>query len=114
MLALKNRLTNKVDFARVRKRGKMFPSESFSLVVYDRKDSNPSRFGFIASTKVSPHSTRRNFIKRILGEAMTQNMYSVKDGYDGVFLVKASAGRKYTHELMPEVALCIKKAGITK
>lgn len=114
MLALQNRLKEKQDFVRVQRKGKMFPGESFSLVVYARGDSDPSRFAFIISTKVSPHATRRNLIKRILSEAMTQNMYAVQDGYDGIFLVKAIAAKKYAHELMPEVAELVKKAGLTK
>lgn len=114
MLALKNRLTEKKDFKRVEANGKVFQSESFGLAIYNRRDNEPSRFGFVISKNVSPNASKRNYIKRALGESLRQNMYNIKDGYDCVFLVKPTAATKYMSDLMPEIVEILRKNKLLK
>lgn len=110
MLAQKNRLSEKKDFTRVQKLGKFTPSESFGLGFYNRKDKGPTRFGFVISKNVSQNASKRNYIKRALGESLRQNMYNIKEGYDGVFVVRPEAATKYMTDLMPEVIAILKKS----
>lgn len=114
MLSTKNRLTAKKDFDCVQKNGRMTQSESFGVLVYNRKDENPTRFGIVISKKVSPLANKRNYIKRAISESLRQNISKMKDGYDGVFLVKPEASKKYMNELMPETVEVIKKARLFK
>jgi len=114
MLAYKNRLVKDRDFGRVKREGVIVQSDSFGLAILDRKDEEPSRFGVVVSTNISPLANKRNYIKRALTESLRQNMSRIKDGYDCVLLVKQSANKKYMSELMPEVIEAVKKAKLTK
>ncbi len=93
MLPSKNRLKKKINFARIEIDGKLIQSSSFGVGVFNRKDSEPSRFGFIISTKISKRAVVRNKIKRIMSEVIRKNIESFKKGYDVVFLIKPSVAK---------------------
>lgn len=114
MLSVKNRLTAKKDFDRVQRDGRMFQSESFGVLLYNRKDDEPSRFGVVVSKKVSPLANKRNYIRRAISESLRQNISKMKDGYDGVILVKVEASKKYMNDLMAETIEASKKARLFK
>src|SRR6185369_10025583 len=103
MLARENRLTTTQEFEKLKREGKLIQSTSFSLAYLKRKDENPSKFGFIVSTKVSKNATARNKVKRALREGVRQSFTNLTHGYDCVFLAKPISIRKYTDELMHEV-----------
>jgi len=95
MLASKNRLKKKINFARIEIDGVMYQSRSFGMGVYDRSkdfegdDNNTdSHFGFIISTKISKKAVVRNRIKRIIAEAIRARLSEIKRGLDVVFLIK--------------------------
>lgn len=90
MLNSRNRLKKKINFARVEIDGKLVQSKSFGMGIYDRKDSEPSRFGFVISTKISKKAIIRNRIKRVMAEIIRLNLIKIKNGYDVVFLIKPS------------------------
>lgn len=91
MLASKYRLKKKINFARVEIDGKMIQSKSFGMGVYNRKDDEVSRFGFIISTKISKNAVIRNRIKRTMSDSIRKNIDKIKKGYDVVFLLKPLA-----------------------
>lgn len=95
MLASKNRLKKKINFARIEIDGVMYQSKSFGMGVYDRSkdfsgDNNDtdSHFGFIISTKISKKAVVRNRIKRIIAEVVRTRLNEIKRGLDVVFLIK--------------------------
>lgn len=95
MLASKNRLKKKINFARIEIDGVMHQSKSFGMGVYDRSkdfegdDNNTdSHFGFIISTKISKKAVVRNRIKRIIAEVIRTRLNDIKRGLDVVFLIK--------------------------
>ena len=90
MLASKYRLKSKTSFARVEIDGKLIQFKSFGLGVYDRKDENPSQFGFVISTKISKSAVVRNKIKRIFSDHIRLNFEKIKPGQDVIFLIKPS------------------------
>ncbi len=90
MLASKNRLKKKINFARIEIDGSMYQSKSFGMGIYNRKDEHPSCFGFIVSTKISKKAVVRNRIKRIMSEIIRINLEKLKNGYDVLFLIKPS------------------------
>lgn len=114
MLSVDNRLKKDTDFKRVKDKGTVVQSTSFSLAIYPRGDREPSRFGFVISKNVSKNASKRNMLKRALSESLRHSISYVKDGYDGVFLVKPAGVTKYMAELMAEVTEVLKKAKLVK
>jgi ribonuclease P protein component len=88
MLPDKNRLKGALNFEKVKTRGEMYQSDNFGLLVREREDNNPSRFGIIVSTKISKKATDRNRIKRTLRKAIRLNLDKIKKGRDVVVLAK--------------------------
>lgn len=114
MLARQNRLTKQREFSMVRKMGTFVDGTSVSMGCYDRGDGNPPRFGLVVSTKISKNATKRNYVRRALWEALRQNLYQVKAGYDCVLVAKPVAASKYMSEIMREVPVLLRKAEVTK
>lgn len=102
MLASKYRLKKKINFARIEIDGVMHQSKSFGMGIYNRKDKDVSRFGFIISTRISKLAVVRNKIKRIMSEVIRKNIKNIKNGYDVVFLIKPSAVKIEKEELEKE------------
>lgn len=121
MLASKNRLKKKINFARVEIDGKLIQSKSFGIGIYDRSkdfdneagnlvDNNvDSHFGFIISTKISKKAVIRNKIKRIISEAIRKRLGSVRKGLDVVFLIKPVAVKMRKEDIEKEVDEIITK-----
>ena len=116
MLASKNRLKKKTNFARVEIDGRLTQYNSFGLGVYDRSrdfegDSNntDSRFGFIISTKISKKAVTRNKIKRIIADCIRIKLDEIKKGLDVVFLIKPNVIKIKDEELKNEVYEAITK-----
>ncbi len=114
MLPRQNRLKGVKNFKEVQKKGKVINSNSFGLAYLKREDENPSRFGFIISTKISKLATLRNRARRALGEKIRQSTRNIKDGYDCIFLAKPPILKTYTQDLMKEVEVVLTKAKIYK
>lgn len=114
MLAQKNRLTQKNEYVRVQKLGKYLNRESFGLGYFNRKDKEPTRFGFVISKNVSPNASKRNYIKRSIDETLRMNMVNIKNGYDCVFVVHKEAAGKYMKDLMPEVISILQSTQLLK
>jgi len=102
MLNSKYRLKKKINFARIEIDGAMHQSKSFGMGIYDRKDGEEPRFGFIISTKISKKAVVRNRIKRIMSEVIRKNLDKIKSGYDVLFLIKPSAVKINKKELEKE------------
>ncbi|AKM83094.1 ribonuclease P protein component [Candidatus Woesebacteria bacterium RIFOXYC1_FULL_31_51] len=90
MLASKYRLKYKSSFVRVEIDGKLSQFKYFGLGVYDRKDEDPSLFGFVISTKISKRAVVRNRIKRFFSDHIRLNFEKIKPGLDVIFLIKPS------------------------
>ncbi len=109
MLPSKNRLKKKINFARIEIDGSMYQSKSFGMGVFNRDDKDPSRFGFIISTKISKKAVIRNRIKRIMAEVIRKNLVNIKNGYDVLFLIKHQAVKIAKIELEKETYASIIK-----
>lgn len=103
MLASDFRLKKTSDFNRVKEKGKLYQSENFGVTVLEKDKDEPSRFGFVISTKISKLAAHRNRIKRAFGEAVRQNFKKISKGYDMVFLAKTTMEKKTTDEIMKQV-----------
>jgi len=112
MLAKKFKLTGSEDFAKVEKDGNVFQSTNFGIAYLKRADENPSRFGFIVSTKIAKEAVDRNRCKRAMSEAVRINSIDLEKGYDIVFLAKTSISRVSTTDIMKEVRISLRSVGL--
>ena len=90
MLARKYRLSGSRNFQRVEAQGRVFQAKDFGIAYFDRKDTDPPRFGFAISTKVSKEAVDRNTIRRHMSETVRLMVGEIKNGFDIVFLAKTS------------------------
>ena len=88
MLARKHRLTNRFEIDRVKKKGARFGSQTFTLLVYFKDNSEPIRFAFIVSKKVSKLALERNRVKRLVRESLKTLINGLSPGFDCVFVIK--------------------------
>lgn len=88
----------------VKKEGKLIQGNNFGVIVRNREDDKPPRFGFVVSTKISKLAVHRNRIRRAMIESARHNFFSVASGYDFLFLAKTTMGKMTTEEIMKEVA----------
>ncbi len=114
MLAKKSRLKGAKNFARIQKEGKVYQSANFGIAYLERGDKDPSRFGFIVSTKIAKDSVDRNRFKRAMSEAVRIASIDLTTGFDAVFLAKTSIVRVPTSEIMKEVRLSLKESGLSR
>ncbi|MBL7036820.1 ribonuclease P protein component [Candidatus Microgenomates bacterium] len=114
MLPSKYRLKKRSSFARVELQGNISQFPSFGMGTIERKDLEPTLFGFVISTKISKLAVTRNKIKRILSDAVRVNYESIKPGYDVVFLVKPIAAKKESGVLTSEVMQALQKTNLLK
>lgn len=108
-LARKHSLKNQ-DFAVIKTKGRLFQSSSFAISYLKKPGQTTPRFGFIISTKISPHASLRNRVKRALSEGVRRSLFQIKPHYDYVFLAKPSIIKKYTADLMNEVTDALVRA----
>lgn len=106
MLARRNRLIGK-DVVEVQGKGKIYQHNTFGIIIFNRKDDDYPRFGFVVSTKISKSAVDRNLYKRTMREAIRVNMYRLKKGYDVVFLAKPMILKTPMSEIMKEVVKAI-------
>lgn len=112
MLKRLNRLNSKRDFERLGKSGIFFQSKTFGLKIFDRKDPEDSKFGFIISTKVSKKATVRNRTRRVFSEVIRLLILKIKKGLDLSFLIKPVAiGIKY-EDLKLEIMTLLKQKNL--
>jgi len=114
MLAKKFRLAGVKDFDRIQKEGKVFQSTNFGIAYLKRGNEEPSRFGFIVSTKIAKDAVDRNRFKRAMSEAVRIASIDLRTGYDVVFLAKVSITRVPTADIMKEVRFSLRESGLSR
>lgn len=114
MLAKKYRLTESRDFKKVQETGTTYQSANFGIAILDRKDTNPSRFAFIISTKIAKDAVDRNTIRRHMSETVRLLTNYIKDGMDVVFLAKTSIVKVPADGIVREVRAAVKESGLMK
>lgn len=114
MLAKKFRLTQSRDFRKVQETGTTYQSPNFGIAMLDRHDTDPTRFAFVISTKISKDAVDRNTIRRHMSETVRLLTNYVKDGMDVVFLAKTSIIKVPADGIVREVREAIKESGLMK
>jgi ribonuclease P protein component len=103
MLPKQHRLPLRKELKRVQKSGKLFQGRLFTLLLAKGDDRKPARFGFIISSKIHKKAVRRNRVRRLLAESIKDLLPTIRDGFDGVFLVKKGIVGKELSEVKNEV-----------
>lgn len=117
MLPKENRLLFRAPKKKSAPRSKKrYPGPLFDLVSYPKlnDESICSQFGFVVSARVSKKATQRNRIKRLLREAVRENLEKIRSGFSVVFLVKPQSIDKERAELKSEVFKLLQKADLIK
>jgi ribonuclease P protein component len=114
MLASKYRLPLRTELNRIRQEGKLVQGRLFSFQVSLTKSNQPSRFGFIISSKIDKRAVRRNRAKRLLGEAINQLIPQIKPGYEVVVLAKKKLVEADFPEIERECLKLLQKAGMRR
>ena len=87
MLPKKYRLPLRTELHRAQREGTTYQFPFFGLLVAKNKLSL-SRFAFIVSNKIHKKATKRNRIKRLLGESVRSLLAKTNPGFEVVFLAK--------------------------
>lgn len=114
MLAKQYRLLDTSVYKKVEKEGRVFQSANFGIAYLKRKEGGPSKFGFVASTKISKEAVDRNTIKRHMSETVRMQIPYIKEGYDVIFLAKTTIIRIPADGIKREVRQAIRGAGLMK
>lgn len=114
MLPSENRLKKWGEYQKVKEKGLFIRRVFFGAFVLKNIKRNPSRFGFVVSTKISGKATERNRIRRQLKEAFRFFLSQINEGLDVVILVKKSILNKSFDEIKRETETFLKEAHLLK
>lgn len=114
MLPKDNRLTAKKDIDRTKKEGTLFQSKSFGILVFNRGDDSPSRFGTVVSTKVDNRAVKRNWARRIIKENLRKHLGEIVKGTDMLVLVKTGIKNTKPDTIAKEIKEILLRAKILK
>lgn len=90
-MALKRalRLRKSKDFQRVRQQGRSIASRLL-ILTFAPNDLATLRIGFVVSKRVSKRAVERNYLKRLLSEAIRPILADIPAGWDLVISAKTS------------------------
>ena len=111
MLPKQHRLSLRTELNRIKGKGNLFQGHLFSLLI-DRYPGQPSRFGFIISSKVHKKAVKRNRAKRLLSESIFSLLPRIKPGFSLVFLAKRKVIGDDFKEIESEIEELFIKTGI--
>lgn len=101
MLKKINRISKRKDFEEVKKRGVLYYSPLFGLLIL-KTEEKKKEFGLVVSKRISKKAVERNRIRRLLSEGIRKNLGSIKN-CRGVFLVKREILGKGLGEIENEI-----------
>ena len=114
MLPKKHRLPLKTEFLKIKKQGRFSHGSGFSLLVLKINSDQPTRFGFVVSTKVHKRAVQRNQVRRWLIAAVRSLLAEVKPGHNVVFLAKKSLVESDFGQTSVAVKKALSQAGVLK
>ncbi|GCE11024.1 ribonuclease P protein component [Tengunoibacter tsumagoiensis] len=103
------RLRKNSDFQRVRQQGRNTASRLL-ILAYAPNSSSTTRLGFVVSKRISKQAVTRNYIKRLLSEAIRPLLGEIPAGWDLVFSAKNPVVHVNLTVLMQDVAFLLRRA----
>lgn len=111
MLSRKLRLRKRQDFDSVYKKGKSYSCKYLKVYVLNT-DLPQQRCGFSISKKVSKKAVERNKLKRQLSFVLREELKSLKNGMDIVFVVRGVILELSFDDIKYNVKELLKKANL--
>lgn len=105
------RLRSNSDFQRVRQQGRSVSSRLL-ILAWSPNDVARLRIGFVVSKRISKHAVRRNYIKRLLGEAMRSLLPELPTNVDIVLMARNAAAFSDLRMLQEDIRTLVKRAGL--
>ncbi len=103
------RLRKSSDFQRVRQQGRFITSRLL-ILTYAPNDQALVRIGFVVSKRISKHAVERNYIKRLLSEAIRPILADIPPGWDLVFSAKNPIVGVRLPILTQEIVMLLRRA----
>ncbi|MDD3661786.1 MAG: ribonuclease P protein component [Candidatus Dojkabacteria bacterium] len=111
MLPQNNRLRQSSHFNRAYKRGIHLKGQFGKLVVFDRRDGQPARIGFVVSAKQGP-AVVRNKAKRRLRGIFRELLPMLKPGHDSIYIVWSTEGS--FEDMRSEIVMLLQRGRMLK
>ena len=110
-MALKRavRLRKSEDFQRVRQQGRSVTSRLL-ILAWSPNDVAQLRIGFVVSKRISKHAVERNYLKRLLGEAVRGFLPGLPAGTDIVLSARNPASAANLHVLEQDIRTLLQRA----
>lgn len=103
----------KTELKTIKEKGFLIQGKLFGLLVHYQTEKNqPSRFGFIVSTRVHKKAVKRNRARRLLSEAISSFLPKTKKSFDVVVLAKRKIIDADLKEIEREIKELFIKAGM--
>lgn len=109
MLQRKLRLRKRAEFKTMFDAGKSYPGKY--TVIYVLK--GPRKFGFIASKKIG-NAVQRNRAKRLMREVIRLHLADMQDGYECIFIARATIKSASYFEVESSILQTLRKARALK
>jgi ribonuclease P protein component len=103
------RLRKSKDFQRVRQQGRTLASRLL-ILTFAPNDLATLRIGFVVSQRVSKHAVERNYVKRLLSEAMRSILVNIPAGWDLIISAKTSIIGVKLLDLVKDLRLLLRRA----
>ncbi len=110
-MALKRalRLRKSSEFRRVRQQGSSIVSRLLILAWIPNEVAR-LRVGFIVSKRISKHAVERNYIKRLLSEAIRPSLAELPIGWDIVLSARTPIVTADLHTLEQDIVILLRRA----
>lgn len=108
MFTKKYRVTNRKDFDKIFRNGKVFYGDFFMVKVL-KNDLDFNHFAVVVSKKVSLKAVERNKIKRVLREVLRKNVGVFPEGCDVIVYANKSILGKSFGEIEDKLRSCFRK-----
>ena len=106
------RLRRSTDFDLLWRHGKRW-HHPLAVLIVRRNEQQTSRFGFLASKRVG-NATERNRAKRLLREAVRQQLDEIENGWDCLFIAKRNTVEASFVDVEGAVRHLLRNGGLVK
>ena len=103
------RLRSNSDFQRVRQQGRSISSRLL-VVAWHSNEAAQLRIGFVVSKRISKRAVQRNYIKRLLGEAVRDILSELPANMDIVFTARGQAATADLGALKQDMQALLQRA----
>lgn len=103
------RLRKGSEFQRVRQQGRSIASRLL-ILAWIPNEVAQLRIGFVVSKRISKHAVERNYIKRLLSEAIRPILPEIPTGWDIILSARTQAGSADLQALKQDMVTLLRRA----